>query len=65
MMANIDRGFVESLNRRTGLNLTWEEFKAIYQERKAERDADPAIQSRKARHRVEMEDMDAFSGDAQ
>ncbi|MBU2858037.1 hypothetical protein HF289_14595, partial [Acidithiobacillus ferrooxidans] len=60
MMANIDRGFVDLLNRRTGLNLTWEEFKAIYQERKTERDADPAIQSRQARHRVEMEDLDAF-----
>ena len=60
MMANIDRGFVELLNKRTGLNLTWDEFKAIYQERKAERDADPVIQSRKERHRVEIDDMDAF-----
>ncbi|MBU2859917.1 hypothetical protein HF290_05680 [Acidithiobacillus ferrooxidans] len=60
MMANIDRGFVELLNRRTGLNLTWEKFQAIHQEWKAKRDADPAIQSRQARHRVEMEDLDAF-----
>ncbi|MBU2858530.1 hypothetical protein HF289_17280, partial [Acidithiobacillus ferrooxidans] len=59
-MANIDRGFVELLNRRTGLNLTWEKFQAIHQEWKAKRDADPAIQSRQARHRVEMEDLDAF-----
>ena len=60
MMANIDRGVVDLLNRRTGLNLTWEKFQAIHQEWKAKRDADPAIQSRQARHRVEMEDLDAF-----
>lgn len=47
MMANIDTGFVELLNKRTGLNLSWLEFKTIYQERKAERDADPIVQRRR------------------
>ena len=57
MMANIDKGFVELLNQRTGLNLTWEQFRAIYQERKAQRDNDPAIQARKAWNRKILEQM--------
>jgi hypothetical protein len=61
MQANIDKGFVELLNERTGLNLTWEQFTAIYKERKAQRDADPVIQARRARNREINELMEAIA----
>lgn len=47
MMMNIDAGFVELLNRKTGANLSWQDFTAIYRERKAQRDADPVVQARR------------------
>jgi len=61
MQANIDKGFVELLNERTGLNLTWEQFTAIYRERKAQRDADPVIQARRARNRQLNELMETIA----
>ncbi len=63
MQANIDKGFIELLNKRTGLNLTWEQFTAIYKERKAERDGDPVIQARKARYRAELDAIANLDGD--
>jgi hypothetical protein len=61
MQANIDKGFVELLNERTGLNLTWKQFTAIYRERKAQRDADPVIQARRARNRQLNELMETIA----
>jgi len=61
MQANIDKGFVQLLNERTGLNLTWEQFTAIYRERKAQRDADPVIQARRARNRQLNELMETIA----
>lgn len=52
MQANIDKGFVELLNKRTGLSLTYKQFTDIYLERKEERDNDPVVQAKKARHRA-------------
>jgi hypothetical protein len=43
MRANIDNRFIELLNERTGMTLTCQEFVAIYNERKKERDSDPRI----------------------
>jgi hypothetical protein len=61
MLANVDKGFVELLNKRTGLNLTWAQFLEIYRERKAQRDADPVIRARRARNRQLNELMEALA----
>lgn len=47
MLANIDKGFVELLNKKIGSNLTYQEFTLIVSERKKERDNDPVIQARR------------------
>jgi len=54
MQIKLDRGFIDLLNERTGLNLTWEQFTAIYSERKAQRVVDPTVQVRKGRRRSEI-----------
>lgn len=51
MMAMIDKGFVELLNRRTGLSLTFKEFCGIILERKTERGNGTVIQRRKKAER--------------
>lgn len=51
MMFNVDKGFVELLNQRKGISMTWAEFLEIYRERKKQRDADPRIQARRALER--------------
>jgi hypothetical protein len=61
MLANVDKGFVELLNKRTGLNLTWAQFLEIYRERKAQRDADPVIRARRARNRQLNELMETLA----
>lgn len=60
MQANIDKGFVALLNKRTVLNLTWVQFVEIYKARKAERDADPEVLARRAYHRKIHDLMDEF-----
>ncbi|WP_145995342.1 hypothetical protein [Macromonas bipunctata] len=48
MQFNIDKRFIEILNEQ-GCPITWDKFRAAYDVRKAERDADPVVIARKMR----------------
>ena len=45
---NIDAGFLKLLNEKAGLTVDWKDFVSLYQERKKQRDADPAVRARRA-----------------
>jgi hypothetical protein len=54
MQFNVDKRFIQILNNK-GASITWEQFRAAYDVRKAERENTPEAKKRRARQKVEDE----------
>lgn len=59
MQCRMDKRVIELLNE-DGVEITWEQFRAAYDRRRNERDADPLKPVRRARREVEDTAFEAF-----